>query len=1098
MRQKNREIRPCVKAMPAIYGFSTLDVPKLLGCLKIGYTERTIEERKREIFHTAGIDGVTEMNKNAIYEVDPITGIADPFNKDYDFHAYLSANGIERIDGTEWFRIDPVSAGRMLEDFRSRKCVLPEGGAESYILRPEQERAVAMTAAAYRNGDPDFLWNAKPRFGKTLACYDLMKRAGMSRILVVTNRPAVADSWHNDYVKFVGGESGTAFVSSSDAVKGAKYVTRPGKSGLPDGMVAFTSLQDLKGADWAGGKYKKLEWIRDTAWDMMVVDESHEGASTDKADAAFAMINRKFTLWLSGTPFKQIASGAFPPERIFDWTYADEQRAKVDWSGDTRNPYEDMPRLNLYTYRLSDSVRDFLADGFDDDGREWAFDLGEFFKTDKDGNFIHGKAVDKFLDALSSNKKFPFSPDFRDPDDPDKELRHTFWLLNGVASVRALAAKLKAHPVFGKYEIVVAAGNSREYGAELSRNDIENVRNAIGPEPWRTRTIILSVGKLTTGVTIPELTGIMMLCNVDSPEVYMQTVFRAQNPCLFRDGSNFHRKTDAYVFDFDPARTLDMFGDFADGLCRGGAASDGAERRRRIGELLNFFPVIGEDPGGEMVELDAEKILTATKEVKAIRVVESGFMANCLFTNVGAALFAPEKIKGILDKIEEAKEQKKKKAPIDTSGIETDENGDVRPSAKAVIGTEQKLFGDKVWRTDPGAEAVVKAVLLKSAGSSPGTPVPPKTVASELYKAVGKDVMKDAVMAQVRQQYSQSLGKRAVDNIEKKAEARMMELLEPIADDFSERHAGLTSARASGSLSEQEYQAGLIEAADNASVNAKAVIEASVAGARHVVAAECEASWQKKEKQTAEEKIRDKLRGFSRTIPSFLMAYGTMNTRLADFDKGIPDAVFQEVTGITLDDFRLLRDGGDVVDDVTGETKHFDGGMFDEPVFDAACVLFMRKRVELADWFDGDGTEDIFAYIPPQRTNQIFTPRWLVVLMADRLEEESPGVYDDPCMTFIDPYMKSGMYITEIVRRLYRSEKLKAVFPDDKMRLKHIFENQVYGLAPTEIIYKIAMAYIFDFDPDGTEISRKNFRMLDAAEHAAAGTLPEKLDELFG
>lgn len=1091
-RHPEKDIRPCVKAMPAIYGFVTPDILSNQGKIKIGYTERTIQERGHEIFHTANVKFNIVLNGNAIYEVDPSTGVAKPF-MDHDFHAYLRAQDVKRDPNTEWFTIDVAAAESMLNDFRHRRVAVPDGEPEPYDLRPEQDAAVKKTMAAFQAGAMDFLWNAKPRFGKTLAAYDLMARMGMAKILIATNRPAVSTSWHSDYVKFVGGKSGTAFVSETSSVAKARYVTKP--VDMPDRAIAFVSLQDLKGAKRAGGDYDKLDWVFDTAWDMLVVDESHEGASTEKADGAFGAISRKHTLWLSGTPFKQLASGQFSQDRIFDWTYGDEQQAKAGWNNtDVRNPYDEMPKLSLYTYRLSDIVRDELSDGFDDEGHEWAFDLGEFFRVNSKGEFLHDKSVDRFLDALSVQEKFPFSPDFRNPDDPDRELRHTFWLLDRVESARALGRKLESHPVFSRYKIVVAAGSNRDEG--MSKNDMDNVRAAITDDPWHTRTIIISVGKLTTGVTIPELTGVMMLCNVESPALYMQTAFRAQNQCLFQDGANFHRKANAYVFDFDPARTLAMFGAFADGLCPGGAARNDAERKRRIGELLNFFPVIGEDPGGKMVELDAERVLSVPREVYASRVVETGFRANCLFQNVGT-VFSGE-LKDIIDKLTPEQEPKRSKRQlIDMSGIEHDpETGEVKASEKTRVGLEQGLFGDKVYSPAPAAMVAAKAVF--DVAGTQDAPAQTPDVAKKLYEQAGKQSVQKDVMAPVRERFGKELGTKKLNGIEKKVESAMEAKLAPVAEAFTERHAELVSAHNAGDFAgrEDEYHEKLVEIAHEAIQATEQAMSEAVSEARSEVVQECATATMKKKQATAEEKVRDQLRGFSRTIPSFLMAYGTPDTTLSMFDMIVPDTVLLEATGITMDEFRKLRDGCDVVDDMTGDVKHFDG-VFDEGVFNSSIQLFLKKKEELASWFDEDQTEDIFNYIPPQRTNQIYTPREVVRDMVDSLEIESPGCFDSEVNTFIDPYMKSGMYITEIVKRLFHSEKLKVLFPDDNERLKHIFEKQVYGLAPTEIIYRIAMTYIFGFDTDGW-IKRDNFRQVDAAEYAKAGTLMEKIDELFG
>lgn len=246
-----------------------------------------------------------------------------------------------------------------------------------------------------------------------------------------------------------------------------------------------------------------------------------------------------------------------------------------------------------------------------------------------------------------------------------------------------------------------------------------------------------------------------------------------------------------------------------------------------------------------------------------------------------------------------------------------------------------------------------------------------------------------------------------------------------------------------------------------------------------------------------EDEVRDHLRGFSRTIPSFIMAYGDGDLTLANFDTKTEAGVFQEVTGITIDDFRFLRDGGEYTAPETGESTHFAGHLFDEVVFNDSVEEFWKKKQQLADYFDESHDEDIFDYIPPQKTNQIFMPRWVVSMMVDQLEENNPGCFDNPSKTFADLYMKSGLYITEIVKRLYRSEGLKAAFPDEKERIRHILQKQVYGMAPTRIIYLIATNYILGFD-DELKVSSHNFVQADAAEAAKAGTLSELVDQDFG
>lgn len=257
-------------------------------------------------------------------------------------------------------------------------------------------------------------------------------------------------------------------------------------------------------------------------------------------------------------------------------------------------------------------------------------------------------------------------------------------------------------------------------------------------------------------------------------------------------------------------------------------------------------------------------------------------------------------------------------------------------------------------------------------------------------------------------------------------------------------------------------------------------------------------------KKGIEDTVRAHLRGFARTIPSFIMAYsenaagGGKELQLANFDAYTPVAVFHEVTGITVAQFRFLRDGGDYLDEATGENRHFDGHLFNEIVFDDAIQNFLDKKERLSDYFDESHDEDIFDYIPPQKTNQIFTPRAVVRRMVDALAEEDAGVFDDAEKTFVDFYMKSGLYITEIVKRLYRSEKLKAAFPDAEQRLRHILERQVFGFVPSQIIYDIAMAYIFGFDRKQQKLSRRNFVLADTAAAAKEGRLRALVEAHFG
>lgn len=251
-----------------------------------------------------------------------------------------------------------------------------------------------------------------------------------------------------------------------------------------------------------------------------------------------------------------------------------------------------------------------------------------------------------------------------------------------------------------------------------------------------------------------------------------------------------------------------------------------------------------------------------------------------------------------------------------------------------------------------------------------------------------------------------------------------------------------------------------------------------------------------KNESSKEEEVRGHLRGFARTIPSFLMAYGERDTKLSNFDNYTPEDVFLEVTGITEEQFRFLRDGGSYIDEKTGEEKHFSGGLFNEIVFDEAIQEFLNIRERLADYFDESHEEDVFNYIPPQETNQIFTPKQVVKMMVQKLEDEDPHVFEDPDKTFIDLFMKSGLYITELVKRLFNNPVMKEKIPDNDERLKHILERQLYGLAPSDIIYHIATNYIFSFDTEN-RISRKHFKSVDTRPAVKEGKLDELLVATF-
>ncbi len=1094
------QIKTAQKVMPMIYAYTTPEIARHNGWVKIGYTEQEVEKRLGQQLHTADVLYNIEWKGNAIFD----DGSGDIF-KDKDFHRYLRKLKYENNGKNEWFKIAVPESKSRFDEFRENRGVLKSlDTVIPYQLRPEQEEAVEKAlkySQATENGE--FLWNAKPRFGKTLAAYDLCKKLKAVNVLIVTNRPAIANSWYDDYEKFLGVESGYSFVSETESLKGKKgVVSRAEYTRLidddPRGCIEFVSLQDMKGAIAFGGKHDKLQEVADMHWDILIIDEAHEGVDTYKTDVAFNQVNRDFTLHLSGTPFKALANDKFPESAIYNWTYADEQKRKKGFQSKDgeANPYADLPQLNMFTYQMSEIVKDELNQGIEINGEteEYAFDLNTFFETNN-GKFVYNSSVDKFLDALTTQPKFPFSTE-----ELRNELKHTFWILDRVDSAKALAKKLKEHPVFRDYEIVLAAGDGKLDDDDENQKSFDKVRNAIATYE---KTITLSVGQLTTGVTIPEWTAVLMLSNMKSPALYMQAAFRAQNPCLFKENAKFFRKKNAYVFDFDPARTLTVFEEFANDLNSKTAdgRGDADERKENIRELLNFFPVIGEDEGGEMIELDAEKVMSIPRKIRSQEVVRRGFMSDFLFQNISNVFHAPKAVTDIISGLTPVSE-KESGLPINQNtakDLSLDENGDVSLPKDYIIGKAQEVFGEKVY-ADIG-QALVDNVNKIAAET-------PETFDDELeqLKQIFKTQAVDPIIETASQKYSEELKPAERKRLEKKIKQNANAEINKVSGDFRIKNNLIESERKKAlencTYSEvddinAEFDRQKKEIADKLKQDLSESIDKFVQSSGEEVVSTIETHKREEEKATIETAIRDHLRGFSRTIPSFLMAYGTEDVTLDNFDTIIPDDVFKEVTSITLDQFRFLRDGGDYTDEETGELSHFDVNLFDSVVFNDSVKEFLNKRDALSNYFDESNDEDIFDYIPPQKTNQIFTPKWVVKMMVDMLEKENPGCFDNPDKTFVDMYMKSGLYITEIVKRLYNSEKIKALYPDSTERLQHIFAKQVYGLAPTEIIYRIALRFILGFDKNNS-ITENNFRLADALVYSKEGTLQEKINELFG
>lgn len=1107
------KIKSFKKIIPMIYAYTTPNDISHRGWTKIGYTDKqTVEDRIKQQTHTADVKTKILWKGNARYQ----DGSDETFT-DHDFHDYLtSKRHVERKPKTEWFHVDGDTSHQYFYKFTERDFSDVQGNdGITYELRKEQQHAVDQTVSYFlKHGEgSEFLWNAKPRFGKTLTTYDLIRQMNMQNILVVTNRPSIANSWFDDFDKFIAWQTNFKFVSETDALKNRPVLSRDEfvdtiSDGKDYGQIAFESLQGLKGSVYFGGNYDKLKWISELDWDLLVIDEAHEGVDTYKTDKAFDKIKRKYTLHLTGTPFKALAKGKFASDQIYNWSYADEQQAKLDWDESqegSSNPYEVMPQLNMYTYQVSAMMADELKGKVkleDGDQVDPAFDLNEFFRTKENGKFVYDKAVDRFLDALTKQEKYPFStPELR------QELAHTFWLLNRVDSAKALAKKLKAHDVFNEYEIVLAAGDGKLDDDQFNEDQLEQaneksfdkVKRAVATHD---KTITLSVGQLTTGVTIKPWSGVLMLSSMKSPSEYMQAAFRAQNPYTFDRDGELVQKQNAYVFDFDPTRTLTIFDEFANNLLEKTANGKGTaeEHEANIRQLLNFFPVIGEDEDGKMVELDAKQVMSIPRHLKSQEVVKRGFMSNFLFTNISRIFSAPTEVREILDGLVTAKEEKGKRIQTAIEGAEDvaiNDQGEVEIPKERVIGKSKDLFGDKVY-SDMGQQ-VANAVTDKDQIDFKSAA---KEIAQQLNDSVGKEVIN-----RVSDDYglSKSEAKRYQKQVEKDTEQAFHQLADELNDkkklaeaDYQQKQA---VAQSEEELHEakQEYEAESEAILQEFTEKAHQQVQKTVADTPANVIERVEKHQEEQKMKNVEEDARAHLRGFSRTIPSFIMAYGDENLTLQNFDDYTEGDVFKEVTGINEDQFRFLRDGGDYVDAETGEKKHFEGHLFDEVVFNDSIQEFLNKREALSNYFDESNDEDIFDYIPPQKTNQIYTPKAVVKHMVDDLEANNPGIFDDPNKTFADLYMKSGLYITEIVKRLFQNDKMKELFPDEQERIEHIMKHQVYGLAPTRIIYLIATNYIFGFD-EGLKDSvlGKHFKQIDAAEYAKNGTLEEVIQKEFG
>ncbi len=644
---------PRPASRPTIYAYEDTH-PQYAGLLKVGYTTVDVQNRVAQQYPTKKPG---QPPYRIVLEESAMRNDGTVFT-DHDVHRMLRLNGVKNPEG-EWFRCTVAQVKAAMIAVRTGQ-LNEENRSLDFKMRPEQETAVEKTAAYFaswrkekgnRNKPPHFLWNAKMRFGKTFAAYQLAKKMGWRKVLVLTFKPAVQSAWEEDlkcHVDFKGWQ----FIKPGGLSYEEADRKRP--------FVCFGSFQDYLGRNPSTGGIKtKNEWVHATHWDCVILDEYHYGAWRESAKELFEAEDKKEVefgegegievfdedimpittdgyLYLSGTPFRAIASGEFIEEQIYNWTYSDEQRAKRDWKG-LNNPYAALPRMVLLTYQLPDAIREIAIQGEFNE-----FDLNVFFSAEGLGDqakFKYENEVQKWLDLIRG-AFMPTSVDnlklgAQKPPMPFSDARllgvlsHSFWFLPSVAACHAMRNLLakKQNRFYHDYKVVVAAGAAAGIGVAA----LPPVQEAMD-DPLTSKTITLSCGKLTTGVTVKPWTGILMLRNSSTPETYFQAAFRVQSPWTVRnpDGASPNAeqiiKEECYVFDFAPDRALRQIADYS---CR--LNVNEANPEEKVKEFISFLPVLAYD-GSSMKQIDAAGILdmamSGTTATLLARRWESALLVN--------------------------------------------------------------------------------------------------------------------------------------------------------------------------------------------------------------------------------------------------------------------------------------------------------------------------------------------------------------------------------------------------------------------------------------------------------------------------------------
>ena len=559
--------------------------------------------------------------------------------QDHDIHDILVRSGIKRKifdtehKANEWFYTDLETVKKAIAAAKEGRTSLNASEITTdrspVIFRPEQTEAIEKTIKQFKKsgGSHQMLWNAKMRFGKTLSTLEVVKRMNYNRTLILTHRPVVDSGWFEDYGKIFYDRNDFYYFSKKnggDPTEEENFhemIHKADDNGMKDfHFIYFASIQDMRGSELVGGKFAKNEEIFNINWDLIIIDEAHEGTQTELGKAVLSKCRKDNTriLHLSGTPFNLMDD--FKEDEIYTWDYVMEQRAKAEWDkihqGDP-NPYSVLPKLSIYTYNLGKLYPEY-ADA------DIAFNFREFFRVDKEGDFIHEANVKQFLDLLTkedTDSNYPYSTE-----EYRQNFRHSLWMIPGVKEAKALSKLLQEHPVFSQFAIANVAGDGNE--EEEEKEALKKVEKTIGPHPEDSYSITLSCGRLTTGVSVKPWTACFMLSGSfnTAASTYMQTIFRVQTPAIIGG----KQKEECFVFDFAPDRTLKVIAETAKISSKVGKTTN--NDREILGEFLNFCPIIGFE-GSQMKTYNTEKMLGQLKKAYIERVVKNGFEDSYLYND---------------------------------------------------------------------------------------------------------------------------------------------------------------------------------------------------------------------------------------------------------------------------------------------------------------------------------------------------------------------------------------------------------------------------------------------------------------------------------